>query len=162
MSYDARAVANFLIQKSFDDKKLFTPLQVIKIVYYGQGWSLAVSKRKLFFQDIEAWKFGPVVPDVYHRLKQYVDQAVTETIPGHQPQFDGNDEKLIGDIYNLYGVFGGLKLLRMTHAPDTPWFRVWNNPDRVSDREVIPIDLIREHFAKKLRDSGENGNRFIF
>ena len=69
MSHDARSVANYLIQRTLDGKKWLTPLQVIKMVYYCQGWSLALFDKKLFGQDIEAWEFGPVVPDVYHKLK---------------------------------------------------------------------------------------------
>ena len=159
MRYDARTVANFLIQRTFDEKKLFTPLQVIKIVYYCQGWSLAVLKRELFYQEIEAWKFGSVVPDVYHKLKHYVDQAVTDTIPGYPPVFDTNEEKIVNGVYRLYGDFGGVSLMRMTHAHDTPWYRIWNNPSRTSDQEVIPIPMIQAHFEEKLRDSNAGRRR---
>jgi uncharacterized phage-associated protein len=41
----------------------------LKLLYYAQGHHLAERGAPLFDDEIQAWSHGPVVQDVYHRLK---------------------------------------------------------------------------------------------
>ena len=45
---------------------LVTNLRLQKLLYFAQGWSLARYGKPLFDAPIEAWKFGPVVREVYN------------------------------------------------------------------------------------------------
>ena len=149
MSHDARSVANYLILKTFEDKRWFTPIQVLKITYYCQGWHLASNRGAIFGQDIEAWTYGPVVADIYHALKQYVSDPITDAIPGYKPDFTSTERQFLSQIYDFYGKYGGIQLMRMTHAKGSPWDQIWNSPTRNSDHEVIPNGLIKEYFQQK-------------
>lgn len=51
--------------QSPDDSVKLCPLRLQKLLYYCQGWSLSLLEKPLFKQDIQAWKHGPVVKDVY-------------------------------------------------------------------------------------------------
>jgi uncharacterized phage-associated protein len=51
-----------------------------KLVYYAQGFALALLDRPLFPQHIEAWIYGPVVPALYREYKSYE----ADTIPSPQ------------------------------------------------------------------------------
>jgi uncharacterized phage-associated protein len=46
-----------------------TPMQLLKLVYIAHGWSLAILGRDLFPDRIEAWKYGPVIPDLYRATR---------------------------------------------------------------------------------------------
>jgi uncharacterized phage-associated protein len=46
-------------------------MQLQKILYYAQGYSLGMSGEELFNESIMAWKHGPVVPEVYHYFRDY-------------------------------------------------------------------------------------------
>ncbi|MBR1438511.1 MAG: SocA family protein [Synergistaceae bacterium] len=48
-----------------------TPLKLQKLLYYCQGYSLALTGKPLFKDKIEAWKYGPVVDSVYQEYKKY-------------------------------------------------------------------------------------------
>lgn len=41
-----------------------------KLLYYAQGWHLAVTDRRLFAEDLEAWAEGPVIRSVWERGAQ--------------------------------------------------------------------------------------------
>ena len=46
-------------------------LELQKLLYYAQGHHLAERGTPLFDDEIQAWSHGPVVKDVYHRLKHF-------------------------------------------------------------------------------------------
>ena len=53
----------------------------MKRVYIAHGFSLAINKESLLdkrFDKVEAWKYGPVIPSVYHSFKQYKADPITE------------------------------------------------------------------------------------
>ncbi len=44
--------------------ELISNLKLQKLLYYAQGFHLALYDKLLFSEDIEAWQHGPVVRDV--------------------------------------------------------------------------------------------------
>ena len=40
-------------------------MKLQKLVYYAQGFALAITGKPLFQEDIEAWEHGPVAPALY-------------------------------------------------------------------------------------------------
>jgi antitoxin SocA-like protein len=82
MAVQARVVANEFIRLAEADGRALTPLQVIKLAYIAHGWMLALYQRPLISDSIEAWKYGPVIPTLYHALKKYGAGSVTGTIGG--------------------------------------------------------------------------------
>lgn len=51
-------------------------LKMQKLLYYAQGHYLAIFDKVLFDDDIEAWKYGPVVKNVYDVFKVYGNLAI--------------------------------------------------------------------------------------
>src|SRR5205823_14692025 len=68
--FRALSVAKELIRLSFagDEKDPLTNLRLQKLLYYAQAWSLVLRESELFPEEIEAWRWGPVVPAVYNKL----------------------------------------------------------------------------------------------
>ena len=56
----------FLAQADEEIGDLISNLKLQKLVYYAQGFYLALHDEALFPEDIEAWTHGPVVPVLYH------------------------------------------------------------------------------------------------
>ena len=141
MAHPARVVANEFITRGLSAGHPLTPLQIIKLVYFAHGWMLATHKRPLVRERFEAWKYGPVVPDLYHAMKMYRAEPVTDPLPLN-PQakivdglvrfayedprpFDESEQYIIDSVYGYYGGFSGTKLIQLTHRPDAPWYQVW-------------------------------------
>ena len=75
-TYGVYATANFFIKKALENNVELSPMKLIKFAYIAQGSALAAYKKCLFRETIEAWKYGSVVPDLYHNLKKYGDNTV--------------------------------------------------------------------------------------
>ncbi|MEM1039066.1 MAG: type II toxin-antitoxin system antitoxin SocA domain-containing protein [Pseudomonadota bacterium] len=142
--HDSRLIANKFIEKASENANAFSPMQLLKLVYIAHGWMLGLYGIPLTRDRIEAWKFGPVIPSLYHATKHCGDRHVIGQLP-----VDENDEllgveiDLIGQIYDIYGKHSGIALSNLTHKQDTPWDRVY-----VPGRSHIPIsnDIIEEHY----------------
>ena len=55
---------------------IMSNLKLQKLVYYAQGYHLALFNKEFFSDEIEAWEHGPVVPQLYHCYKQYGSGAI--------------------------------------------------------------------------------------
>ena len=101
---------------------------------------------------MEAWRYGPVIPVVYHGVKRYGRAPVRSLIrgplfPRAAVDFTPREDDLVDQVFDVYGGFSGIELSMMTHARDTPWHQVWYREGR---NAVIPDSLIQEHFTAKL------------
>jgi uncharacterized phage-associated protein len=137
--YDARAVANFLLDYADEKKMKVTLLWLQKVIFYAHGWLLSKKKQPLVQQEFEAWDYGPVVRAVYEAFKGNKRDPVTS----RARRFDviENSYKEINDpiepetqvflrkIFDAYELADAFDLSAMTHAPGTPWDRVWNAPN---------------------------------
>jgi uncharacterized phage-associated protein len=81
MAYDARTVANEFLRLARDRGHELTNMQLQKLVYIAHGYTLAILHEPLVRQDIEAWRYGPVIKDLYQVLRQYGSGFVTDLIP---------------------------------------------------------------------------------
>lgn len=143
--HDSRLIANNFIQKATDDANTLTPMQLLKLVYIAHGWMLGLYSIPMIRDKIQAWKFGPVIPDLYHETKYCGDSPVTEKL-----NFDNNDQlvpvelDLISQVYGIYGHCSGVALSNLTHQTGTPWDSVY-----VSGKSdiIISNDIIEEHYS---------------
>ena len=78
--YDAAAIGNEFIRLAAAHGRRITPMQAIKLTYIAHGWHLAMTGRPLLRDQVQAWKFGPVLPELYHALKAYGNGPITEPI----------------------------------------------------------------------------------
>lgn len=160
--YPPSAVANFFLAKSGG----ITQMKLHKLLYYAQGWYLAVVGKPLLNETITAWKHGPVVPSLYYDLKKFGARPIDRltraidrrTRVAYTPQIDPDDHLVRGLLERIWSVYGGLsgkQLSQMTHAPDSPWTRVRQTHPDLSGVD-IPNDEIRRHFLRRL-NQGESG-----
>ena len=67
MAYPVLSIANKILAygaAANDEGELFSNMKLQKLLYYVQGFHIAVFNRPLFNEDIEAWMYGPVVPEI--------------------------------------------------------------------------------------------------
>lgn len=142
----AITVANEFIRLGRQEGKRFTPMQLLKLVYITHGWMLGFFNKPLINENIEAWKYGPVIPDLYQAVKRYGGNEVEEEIPAAARQELTSEEKsVINFVYKKYGELGGIRLSMITHQPGTPWSRIFSHEGW---GDVITNDVIREHYAE--------------
>lgn len=159
MATAARTVANLLISLAKAKGKLLTPLQLMKLVYISHGWTLAILGRPLVTNTIEAWQYGPVIPDLYQQTKKYGSGSVIEEIPPpfwakSETPLDNAEKQIIQQVYDVYGSETGIQLSAMTHKSGTPWDLTWAS-GRQRNAE-ISNDLIAEHYRKLSESRASN------
>ena len=69
--YDVLSIARFIINYCNEKNIVISNLKLQKILYFVQAYFLITFNRPCFRENIEAWDFGPVVPEAYHEFKQY-------------------------------------------------------------------------------------------
>lgn len=65
--YKALDISKYIINKCVNDNIPISNMQLQKILYCIQRECLQLYKKEMFVDEIEAWPFGPVVPEVYYR-----------------------------------------------------------------------------------------------
>ena len=73
--YTPSHIANFFIDREI---KKITNLRLNKYVYFAYGFALAILDREIFHEPIQAWKFGPVIPSIYHEFKRFEFRPIDE------------------------------------------------------------------------------------
>lgn len=151
MAYDAATVANRFIKLAAENGKTLTPMQLIKLSYIAHGFSLAIFKRPLLDESVEAWRYGPVIPSLYKRLKKYGSGPVGEEVSSWSfrgvETLDVDDRQLIDMVFEKYGKFTGTQLSHLTHRPGTPWAETYEPNVMGAD---IDDAVIRTHYATLL------------
>jgi uncharacterized phage-associated protein len=142
-------VANYfltLIDEEAGD--LISNLKLQKLVYYAQGFYIALYGRQLFPEPLEAWTHGPVVPALFHFYKRYGAGAIPP--PGEVDflVYDQPTRELLDEVYSAFGQFSAWKLRNMTHE-EPPWR---NTPIG----EEIAYEALRDYFNTQLVNYGKN------
>ncbi|WP_060482063.1 Panacea domain-containing protein [Pseudomonas sp. NBRC 111119] len=154
----SESVANYFIQKSFDRGVPLTPMQVLKLVYISHGWFRGYFSQNLINDAVQAWRYGPVIPDLYRKLKHYGRGTIDSAIPGYgvpgdyqNPLSNPHTLALLDRIWEIYGGYTGVQLSAMTHQTGTPWDQIWHQSggDNYSGA-IIPNELIERHYKEKI------------
>ena len=137
-------IANFFINLSLSDTEDYiTNLKLNKLIYFAQGWSLVRFGKPLFHNDIQAWKYGPVIPSIYYEYRKCGNSPITVIDDSYSNKvFSGEQYSLLLDIYGEYGKFTARALTAMTHENGTPWSRYYEE----GKNTVIPKNAIKEYF----------------
>ncbi len=142
--YQANDVAQYFINHSYNGElDDVTNLKLQKLLYYAQGYSLALLDRPLFDEDIEHWEHGTVVPCVYHEYKQYTNQIIPSNPKFDMTIFSTNSKKILEMVCYRYAKYSAWALRNMTHK-ETPWLE--SKP-----KQVISKESIKEFFSIKLK-----------
>lgn len=145
MAYDARSVANELLKMAKARGLALTNMQLQKLTYIAHGYSLGILHRPLVKQPVEAWRWGPVIKDLYHALQRYGAGIVTEPIAIiNMDSITETDRRLLATVLDAYSRFTGPQLSTMTHKKGTPWEEVYR-PNISSI--VIPNPTIERHYT---------------
>jgi len=150
-------VANYLIDlaASEEEPQFLTHLQLQKLLYYVQGWSLAMRDTPMFSERIEAWAHGPLVRDVYPRLAAYGYMPITSNVATTEDEFEycpqspePEECELIRSVWEGYRGFSASHLWSMTHS-ERPWVDARGDAapaDRCENE--ITIEALRTFFGK--------------
>lgn len=174
MVYQPKAVANFLLDRGIRDGILVCPMKLQKLLYYTQGWHLAITDTPILNEQIECWPYGPVVPSIFHHFKEFgkspIDRKATNSrirqvdgkiamesvVPSLPEDLPAGSREVLDAVWGSYKDFSAIKLSNMTHSPEGPWREIYDEyggkPPAGTD---IPMPLIKTYFKTQLQE--DNG-----
>ncbi|KRG12647.1 hypothetical protein ACA30_16960 [Virgibacillus soli] len=168
MVYSAMDVANYIIQQSLANEKPISNLKLQKILYYLQARYLVDYGKPLFNDDIQKWKYGPVVKSVYHEYKNYGSSAIrnvssilnVETDDAGKIKdirfepFDDScllpsDKDIIFETVKNLNKFGAFELVGFTHEHS-----IWKD----HEREIL-LNISEPYTTKEIEDFFKNNKQ---
>lgn len=149
MDYKSLAVANYFLEKAKSNNDTLTPMQLIKLAYIAHGWMLGKHGAALLLEPVEAWQYGPVVPTIYHAVKNFKSSPV-QFVVGYSPlapiSFNQNELEVMDEVYDKYAKYDGIVLSNATHQPTSPWSQVPVNYPALE----ISNDLIEHYYRNNV------------
>lgn len=139
--YSAYDVAHYIIQKFNEMNKAISNLKLQKVLYFIQAEFLVDINKPCFFEEIEAWDFGPVVPTVYRKYKIYGSANIPFNSYEKKIFFLENDRKRIDEMIEQCSNFSASALVEITHR-QSPWIESYKK----GRNSVITRESIRSFF----------------
>ena len=138
--YKAMDLANYIVDKCIKDNVPITNLQLQRILYFIQKDFL--KRGSPAFSDyIEAWGFGPVVPNVYFCFCGFGAMPILfisrDTVPNLS-----TDKNIIDNIVENKRSLTPWEIAKETSKITGAWSKVYDNGK--GSQRIIPVDLIKE------------------
>src|SRR5258708_3774455 len=135
--YDAREIANFLIECAEARQRSLSLIVLMKVTYFAHGHHLAEFGEPLVSQDFEAWEHGPVIRALWDAFKDCSasipsDFRATRFCPltGTYSKLDeclpAETQAFLKFIFDQYAQYRSRRLIELTHEQHSPWDRIWN------------------------------------
>ena len=126
MAYPASLIAQLFVNRAIKEGNPITQMKLQKIVYFAHGLYLASHNEPLIKENFQAWKFGPVVPDIYHTYKFYGSTPITDTDwvlkkDFHPELVDNEAKEVIEDTWEALKDANTIQLSNWTHQKGSPW-----------------------------------------
>lgn len=98
--------------------KPMSVMKLHKLLYYSQAWSLAWEEGALFPETIEAWAYGPVVPDIYRAHRGTYELIMWSR--GDTGRLSADHRDTVERVVKFYGKRPATWLSDLTHR-EKPW-----------------------------------------
>jgi len=137
--YKAVDLSKYIVTKCLADNCPVSNLQLQKILYYIQKAFLKQGSIA-FADDIEAWQFGPVVPNVYYKFCGYGAMPITSSFDG-ACSVNALDAPMIDKIIDEKKSLDPWDLVADTHKRNGAWDQIYQ--DGAGNHRLIPRELIK-------------------
>ncbi|ALA97259.1 Phage-Associated Protein [Spiroplasma kunkelii CR2-3x] len=153
-NYGVKNIANYVL-KFFYDKEYtddefssleITNLKMQKVLYFLYGFYFSETGKSLFSDDFIAWKYGPVIKEIYDINKNNITNPYENLRKDIYSNYDFNIKninwEIIDNILNNIIKLSSWYLVNMSHKKNTPW-------EKTKENEIISKDLIHDYFKNK-------------
>lgn len=154
--YNCFDIATYFLRLAEKKGESIKTMKLLKLSYIAHGYHLGFFEYPLFRNRIEAWKYGPVIPDLYKVIRRFgskfeVELDITDLYTENQlPQ---KEKEFLEIIWNHYKDYNGFELSALTHKDGTPWHEVYTKFP--TGNVEIPNEIIKIHYAKLISERQE-------
>jgi len=141
METSALNIAKYTINKCAEEGNPISNLHLQKILYFIQREFLK-NGIVAFSDRIEAWQFGPVVPDVYAHYCGFGAMRINRNYNIILDSFDKQKFDMINSVIAEKSIIYPWDLVEETHEKGKAWDIIFKDGD--GNKAVIPTELIKE------------------
>lgn len=155
--YNVLDVCRYVINYSNDKNYGISNLKLQKLLYFIQAFFIKCTSDICFREKIEAWEFGPVVPEAYREYKQYGSGNIprisayveinNENIWNSKVReynsdiIKEDDKQLINMVIDGFADYTATDLVEITHN-QSPWIESYVP---YMNNEITP-QMLKEYF----------------
>lgn len=158
-TYNVLDIARYVINYCNDNNFHISNLKLQKILYFIQAGFYLNKGNECFKENIEAWKYGPVIPEVYHEFKQYGSTNIPyiseymdfsggifncKSVRYNEDIIDDADKIIINELINNCNKYTASQLVDITHK-QKPWIDSYVN----GINNVIDKSTLQKYFKGK-------------
>ena len=124
----------------------YSNLEYQKVIYIAHMFHLGAENEPLVSGEFEAWKYGPVHPELYRYLKVYGPLPVPRTFAlfGQVRNLrEGSESWWLDDAVEAFPPGSGARLVAITHREESAWTKHYEE-NRAG--VVIPAESIIEEY----------------
>ncbi|WP_295979555.1 type II toxin-antitoxin system antitoxin SocA domain-containing protein [uncultured Akkermansia sp.] len=148
--YSIEAVANQILTEAWQQGLSVTNMKIQKLAYFVQGFALKQLEHPLFTEEIQAWTYGPVIPELYKKLKHFGANPITGFLASSDAITDDEDAKnVIKNVVDKLGKLSAPQLVELSHQPNSPWAAAWEE----KKYSRIPLWQMTIYFDRMLTPS---------
>lgn len=136
----AMNIAKYIVTKCMNDEIPINNTQLQKILYIVQITFLKELGKPLFVENFEAWRLGPVIPDVYYSFCGWGVMKIC-----NKYAFDeiaANKRDLIDLVVTTYRTLSVAEIVKLTQSNRGAWRKVYGKGEGL--RVKIPLELMKE------------------
>lgn len=135
-----------------------THLHVQKFVYLCHGWMLGLREVPLIKEEIQAWRYGPVIREIYDEYKYFgrnpIELPAGIDLEAEFKSISDDQDKLIKSVVKAYGPLDALYLSALTHTEGTPWHKRKSAGEINRHGTVIPNEELKAYYKKLAASKG--------
>lgn len=162
-TYRAEDIARYIIKTCSDREYGISNRKLQKLLYFVQAYFLVEAdyQKKAFFDRIEAWTFGPVVPSVYRKFRRFGAMTIpfertyiTEDEGSHwgvkrvdynDGAISDHDKKGINSVIEMFKDYSAVDMMNLTHTQQ-PWLQAYDPESPRENKEITP-QSIKDYFS---------------
>ncbi len=161
--YKALDIAYWFLFKNYVEKKEheddldiyegISNMKLQKLLYFAQGCFLAITDKKLFNEDLLAWKHGPVVRTVYEEFAYLSGNEIDiDSLRNKEEQMeifaildaDLAVKPILEEVYNTFNQYTAWQLRNISHEKGGAWEKVYDK----NNNTIIPVESIKKYFLE--------------
>lgn len=133
--------ARYIIGKCSSENNPISNLQLQKLLYFVQKAFLKAGKEA-FDDDFEAWRFGPVIPEVYYSYSGYGSRPIFSIRSNAEISLE--DKQIIDSIVEKNINLPPWELAKSIHRINGAWDKTFNHgagKNKIIDKELIRSEM---------------------
>lgn len=151
--YSSFDVSKKILELASYDGQQLSPMKLIKLVYIMHGWHLGIKGTPLINDSIQAWQYGPVIPELYHVIKRFGTESVDPNLIDlySKKTLSAETSGFVESLWPSYKDMSAIELSALTHIDGSPWSETYNG----EYYKPISNETIQSYYSRLIEKANE-------